>query len=202
LGPRFARARSDLVRLCALAACLLPLAAAAEPRTYHIDPEHFGIAFKVMHIGYHRVPGLFLKGEGSFVFDEEVPALSDLRVTIEAASVFTDHEARDGHLRSGDFLDAEAHPRITFVMTGAEPTGERTGIVRGDLTLRGVTRPVDLDVTWNKSGRYPWGDHYVTGITARTTIRRSDFGSVYALDGDLVGDEVAIEIELEAIREE
>jgi polyisoprenoid-binding protein YceI len=176
--------------------------AKAEPRNYRIDPAHFSVVFNAVHVGYAPTWGMFLKGSGSFTFDEEARTLSDLEVRIDTRSVFSNNEARDEHLRSADFLHAEAHPVATFVMSGAEPTGERTGKVTGDLTLRGVTRKVTLDVTWNKSGDYPFGGTYVTGISARTTLRRSDFGSTYALEGDLVGDEVEILIDLEAIRQQ
>uniref|UniRef100_UPI003BABA295 YceI family protein n=1 Tax=Stappia sp. TaxID=1870903 RepID=UPI003BABA295 len=175
--------------------------ARAEPRDYRIDPAHFSIVFNAVHIGYAPTWGMFLKGAGAFTFDEDARTLSDLKVEIDTRSVFSNNEARDEHLRSDDFLDAGAHPLATFVMTDAEPTGERTGKVTGDLTLRGVTRPVTLDVTWNKSGDYPFGGTYVTGISARATLRRSDFGSTYALEGGLVGDEVEILIDLEAIRQ-
>ena len=173
----------------------------SEPARYVIDKDHFAIAFSVMHISFSRVIGMFLDGSGSFVFDEESKELSDLKVAIQAPSVFSAHDARDGHIKSGDFLDAENHPEITFVMTGAEATGERTGIISGDLTVRGVTKPADVEVTWNRSGKYPWGKNYVIGISARAVVKRSDFGSTYALEGDIVGDEVAITIELEAIRQ-
>lgn len=193
-------------RLVALAVAVIglilpPVVAAAAPERYRIDPEHLSIGFLVGHIGYAEVLGLFLEGEGSFTFDPEARTLSDLRVTIPAVSVFTNHDDRDEHLRGSDFLDAGSHPEITFAGTGAEPTGERTGRVTGDLTLRGVTRPVTLDVTWNKSGPYPFGDNFVIGISARTTIRRSDFGMTYAVDNGWVEDEVDIIIELEAIRQ-
>ncbi|WP_349360158.1 YceI family protein [Stappia sp.] len=184
-----------------VAGLLAAAPALAEPRDYVIDKSHFSIVFNADHIGYAPTWGMFLDGEGSFTFDEETRDLSDLRVTIDPASVFSNDDARDGHLRSKDFLDAEAHPEITFVMTGAEEKTERTGTVTGDLTLRGVTRPVTLDVTWNKSGAYPWGENYVIGISARTTLTRSDFGMTYAVDNGLVGDEVEIRIDLEAIRQ-
>lgn len=187
--------------LAGLSALLVGPAAMAEPARYKLDPDHLNVAFSVSHIGFSRVIGLFLSGSGSFMFDEETRELSDLRVSIDANSVFTNHKARDKHVRSADFLDAEQHGDIEFVMTGAEPTGERTGIVSGDLTIRGVTNPVDLDVTWNKSGTYPWGDNYVLGASARAVIKRSDYGSVYALEGEIVGDEVAITLEIEAIRQ-
>ncbi len=194
-------------RLVALAVAVIglmlgPAGAAAAPERYRIDPEHLSIGFLVGHIGYAEVLGLFLEGEGSFTFDPEAHTLSDLRVSIPAVSVFTNHDDRDEHLRGTDFLDAGSHPEITFVGTGAEPTGERTGRVTGDLTLRGVTRPVTLDVTWNKSGPYPFGDNFVIGISARTTIRRSDFGMTYAVDNGWVEDAVDIIIELEAIRQQ
>ena len=174
----------------------------AEPARYEIDPQHFSIAFSAMHIGYQRQMGMFLEGGGSFLFDEETRELSDLVVTIDATSVFTDHKARDDHLRSGDFLDAAAHPVIRYVMTGAEKTGENTGIIHGDLTVRGVTRPTSVNVTLNKIGAYPWGDNHVIGVSAKATIERSDFGSTYALDGDLVGDTVDLTFEIEAIRQD
>lgn len=175
--------------------------AAAEPQSYILDSSHLTIAFLVSHVGFAKTLGIFKTAEGSFVFDEEEPSVTDIEVTIPAASVFTNNDARDNHLRSADFLAAEQYPKITFEGTSATQTGPRTGTVTGDLTLRGVTKPVTLEVTWNKSDAYPFGDnHYATGISARTTIRRSDFGMTYALAGGLVGDEVEIILEFEAIR--
>jgi len=181
---------------------LTPVGLSAEPARYVIDPEHFSIVFHADHIDYARVWGMFLDAEGSFVFDEEARELSELEVTVEAASVFTNDDSRDGHLRSGDFLDAERNPEITFVMTGAEPTGERTGEITGDLTLRGETHPVTLDVTWNKSEQRPYSDEYVIGISAETTITRSDWGMTYAVANDWVSDDIPLIFELEAIRQD
>ena len=174
----------------------------AAPERYVIDPAHFSIVFSADHIGYADTWGMFLEAEGSFTFDPEARELSDLVVTVDPASVFTNHDGRDGHLRGEDFLHVEAYPEARFVMTGAAPTGERTGTVTGDLTLRGVTRPVTLDVTWNKSGPYPFGDTYAIGISAETTSRRSDFGMTYAVENGWVGDEIPIRIDLEAIRQD
>jgi polyisoprenoid-binding protein YceI len=176
--------------------------AAAAPQRYTLDPSHLTVAFLVMHIGFAKTLGIFKQAEGSFVFDADAPAVSDINVVINAASVFTNHEARDTHLRDADFLDVANHPKITFRGTAAEQTGPRTGRITGDLSLRGVTRPVTLDVIWNKSGTYPFGDqHEAIGISARTTIKRSDFGMTYALTGNLVGDEIEIILEFEAIRQ-
>ena len=189
--------------LAAFAAVVLPAAPAlADPDRWEIDPAHFSIVFNANHIDYGRTWGMFLKGEGSFVFDEDTKELSDLTVTIPADSVFSNDDRRDGHLRSNDFLGAEANPLITFVMTDATPATENTGTITGDLTLRGVTKPVTLDVTLNKIGPYPWGSNYVLGVTATTTIMRSDFGMTYALEGNLVGDDIPLTFEIEAIRVE
>lgn len=193
--------RAAIAGAAGVALLLAAGAGDAAPARYRIDPEHLSIGFRGMHIGYASVIGLFGVGQGSFVFDETTRALSDLRVTIAAGSVHTGHKDRDGHLRSSEFLDAETHPSITFVMREAVPAGERAGKVTGDLTIRGVTRPVTLEVTWNKSGTYPYNDNYVIGISARTSIRRSEFGMTYAVENGWVGDVIPIEIELEAIRE-
>ncbi len=188
---------------CALWAMpLLSAAATAEPARYEIDPEHFSIVFNAEHIGYQHPWGMFLRGSGGFVYDHEAQDLSDLEVTIEAASVFTNDDNRDNHLRSADFLHAKAHPVITFVMREAEPLSDTTGRIIGDLTIRGETRPVTLDVTLNKIGPYPWGDNFVVGISARTSLARQDWGMTYALEDNLVGNDVPIIIELEAIRQD
>lgn len=185
-----------------LAVLMPPFTVAAEPARWEIDPEHFSIMFQAGHIGYQHQMGLFLDGGGSFTYDEATQELSDLVVEIDARSVFTDHEARDNHLRSGDFLAAGDHPMIRFVMTEARPASETTGSITGDLTLRGVTRPVTVDVTLNKIGAYPWGSNYVLGVSAETVIKRSDFGSTYGLEGEMVGDDITLAFEIEAIRQD
>ena len=173
----------------------------AAPARYRLDPKHLSIGFLVRHIGYADVLGQFLKAEGSFLFDEEARTVSEISITIDAASVFSNHQARDEHVRKADFLDVPKFPTITFVGKDALSTGQNTGKVTGDLTIRGVTRPVTLDVALNKTGLYPYVDNYVAGVSARTTIRRSEFGMTYAVDNGWVGDEVEVIIELEAIRE-
>lgn len=187
--------------LVALLVGLVGSPAQAEPRRWRIDPEHFAIAFEAMHIGYSKVLGQFLKAEGHFVFDETTRTLHEAEIRVDAKSVFTNHEARDGHLRAADFLDAEAHPTITFKMTRAIPKDEKTGVVEGELTLRGKTLPLSVEVTLNKIGKYPWGENYVIGVSARTVVKRSLWGSTYAVENGWVADEIPIQIELEAIRE-
>ncbi|MEO9589118.1 MAG: YceI family protein [Marinobacter sp.] len=176
--------------------------AMAEPETYIIDDEHFSMSFEVNHIGYAPVMGMFRDVEGQFDYDEETRQLTSGTLTFKSKSVFTNHDKRDGHLRNDDFLNSGKFPDITFEITGFENTGDNTGIVTGDLTLLGKTRPVDVDVTLNKSAEYPIGhEDYTLGITAETTIKRSNWGMGYGIDQDLVGDEVRLRFGLEAVKE-
>ena len=123
-----------------------------------------------------------------------------MRVVVKTASVFTGVDARDRHLRSGDFLDVERFPEMIFEANGARLDG-RSGRIEGRLTLLGETRPVALDVTWNKSGESPLpGNPYVAGMSARGSFSRSDFGMRYGVADGLVGDAVELLIELEAHR--
>lgn len=185
----------------------LSLPAQAKPEKYAIDPEHFSIAMSVRHIGYFDLIGLFTEGAGSFTFDEVKPAVSDIKVTIKTESFFSGHAKRDAHVRSADFLNAKEFPEMVFVGKRSEKTGVRSGKIHGDLTLRGVTRPLTLDVTWVKSADYPiggglfGGKPYVTGINARGTLKRSDFGMTYAVENGLVGDEVTLILGFEARRQ-
>lgn len=186
--------------LCTTLALGLAHPAQAAPATWTIDPEHTVVAFTIMHAGYAKVLGRFSDIEGSFVYDPETQELGEVTARIGAASVNTDHEKRDEHVRSPDFLDAGGHPMITFTATDSTPTSETTGTVTGDLTIRGVTQPVTLDVTLNKRAVYPCCHGKETlGISATAKILRSDFGSTYALP-EFVGDAVGIILEFEAIR--
>jgi polyisoprenoid-binding protein YceI len=175
----------------------------AEPARFTLDPEHTSITFFTHHLGYSDVAGMFLDARGSFTFDEEARRISDLEVVVDTASVFTDHERRDEHLRSADFLNVAEFPEMTFVMTGAEPLGEGRGRIEGELTLLGATRPMTLEATFNKGARYPFGDeHYAIGVDATGSIRRSEFGMTYGVDNAWVGDEITFVIGFEAIRQE
>ena len=176
-----------------------PLAAA--PATYRIDPEHCSIAFLVDHMGYEKMIGMFTDVSGEFVYDEAKQHLASGHVEIQSASVDTHHRPRDGHLRSGDFLDSERHPLIRFVAREYRP-GAADGVLRGDLTLLGQTRPVELSVRLNRAAKYPFGHgRHTLGISARGSIRRSEFGMTYGVANDMVGDEVELLIEFEAWQE-
>ncbi len=190
--------------LLVLGATTLAPRALAAPAQYKIDPAHFSVGFLVHHIGYADTLGMFLEGEGSFTFDEAAPAVSDIEVTIEADSLFTNHDRRDKHVKGSDFLNVEDHPQIRFVGREARPTGDKTGEIDGDLTILGVTQPVSLQVTLNKIGEYPFGNPlpYVVGVSVRGTVKRSAFGMGYAVDNGWVGDDIEIIIEFEAIRQD
>jgi len=188
----------------AVAAALLWIAgnAGAAPADYVIDPEHVTVAFLVPHIGYAKVLGQFREVEGKFSFDEETAQLTGVEVTVAAGSVFTNHDERDEHLRSDDFLNARRFPTLRFTATGARAVGEREFAVDGELELLGVRRPLTLTATWNKSDKYPIGRNaYVMGISARGTVKRSEFGMSYGVDNGWVGDAVEILIEFEARRQ-
>jgi polyisoprenoid-binding protein YceI len=175
--------------------------AAAEPAEFVLDREHTSITFFASHLGYADLAGMFLEASGRFRYDEATRELSDLRVVVETASVFTNHARRDEHLRSADFLNVAEFPQMVFTGTGAEPQGERSGRISGELTLLGVTRPLTLEVWLNKAGRYPFLDeHYAIGIDARGTLARSAFGMTYG--EQWVGDEIRLVIGFEAIRQE
>jgi len=195
---------SRTLLLPVLVACLCAASASAEPREYLIDPDHFGISFRVRHIGYADTLGMFLRASGRFVYDESTRMLHSARVVVDTASVFSNHDKRDEHLRKADFLDVQSYPEAVFEATGFEAAGEDAGRLRGTLTLLGQTRPVELAVTLNKSAVYPFPPgvaRYTLGLSASTTLRRSDWGMDYAVADGLVGDEVHVSFELEANRQ-
>ena len=143
---------------------------------------------------------MFLEGKGDFSYDAETGEVSDLRIVIAADSVFTNHDRRDRHLRGSDFLNAGEFPEIVFTGLRTEKTGEKTGLIHGELELLGVRRPLTVDVTLNKAAEYPFGHRKFTlGLSARTSFRRSAFGMTYAVEGDLVGDTVDMIFEFEAL---
>jgi polyisoprenoid-binding protein YceI len=172
--------------------------------TYQIDPAHSSAQFTVRHMMITNVHGGFKKVSGSVVYDAENPANSSVNAEIDAASINTNEEQRDTHLRSGDFLDVDNFPTITFRSTNVAKSGDDEFKVTGDLTIHGVTRPVVLNVEGPApEGKDPWGNTR-TGATATTKIKRSDFGLTWnaALEtgGILVGDDLKIELDLSLIK--
>lgn len=168
------------------------------PGTYVIDPAHSEVGFSVRHMMISKVKGAFHVIEGTIVAPEN-PLETTVTAKADVASINTKDEGRDQHLRSADFFDAENHPTIEFVSTGVR---EQNGdfFVDGDLTIRGVTKPVTFEVEFGGFGSDPWGN-YKAGATATATINREDFGLTWnaALEtgGVLVGKDVTITLDLQ-----
>lgn len=174
------------------------------PGTWAIDPSHTTISFAARHLMAARVRGSFKTFNGRIVVGD-TPETSTTEVTIDASSIDTGVEDRDNHLRSGDFLDVENHPDLTFESTKVVSTGEQTMTIEGDLTIRGVTHPVSLAATFFGVTTDPWGNDKAM-FSATTSIDREVWGLTWnqALEtgGWLVGKKVEIEIELQAMRVE
>ncbi len=167
--------------------------------TFKIDPAHTNTVFLVKHFGYSNVVGRFNDLSGSFVFDQENVANSTVELVIKASSVDTNHQKRDDHLRSPDFLNVEEFPEITFKSTKVEKTGENTGKIIGDLTILGQTKPATLDVTFNTMKPHPipfYKGVIVAGFSARAKVNRIDYGMTYGQGG--IGDVLDLIIEVEA----
>jgi polyisoprenoid-binding protein YceI len=171
---------------------------------WNFDPVHSSVEFRVKHMMVTTVKGRFTDVRGRAVGEVDDPLAVEVDVEIDAASIDTRNEQRDAHLRSADFLDAENYPAITFKSSRIEEKGEDRYSIAGDLTIRGTTREVVLDATVNGHGRTPFGTE-VIGVSAETRINRKDFGLNWnvALEtgGWLVGDEVKVEIEVEAVKQ-
>lgn len=171
-----------------------------EAGTFAIDETHVHAAFRVSHLGFSETIGNFDEVSGSFTLDPADPSASSVSVTIATASIDTAHEERDAHLRGEDFFKVEKFPEMTFVSTAVEPTGDTTANVTGDLTMLGVTKPVTLDVTFNKAGPHPFNGKYVAGFSATGTLDRTEWGMEYGAPA--IGTEVTLMIEAEGIRAE
>lgn len=186
--------------LSTLAICGFAAPANAEIEKYTFDKAHTQILFFVNHLGFSNSQGEFHDYDGYFLFDRDTPANSQIDVTIKTASIDMDDEKWDDHMKNEDFFNVETFPDMSFKSTSIEITGENTADITGDLTLLGVTKPVTLSVTHNKSGKHPFGDKYVAGFSGTATIKRSEFGMNYGLP--MVSDDVEIRLEVEGVREE
>ena len=171
--------------------------------TYAIDPSHSRIGFVARHAMVTKVRGSFNEFDGSGFFDADNPANSHLELTIAAASIDTRNADRDAHLRSNDFFDMEQHPEITFTSTSVEQTDDDTFRVNGDLTIKGVTKPVTVNFEYSGTAVDPFGNQRI-GLDGSTTVNRKDWGVNWnaALDagGVLVSEKVTLEFEVSAIR--
>jgi polyisoprenoid-binding protein YceI len=184
--------------------------------TWLFEPGHTAAMFRARHMMVTYVRGHFKNVSGSLVFDPENPAQSSADVTIDAAAIWTGQPQRDAHLRSADFLDVENHPRITFKGNQVEVAGARDYTLRGALMIRGVSREVELNVSYLGEWLTPWweeeggkwvdkGPRVRAGFVAKTRINRHDFGvswnDVVDRGGVVVGNTIDITIDAEAILE-
>lgn len=197
--------RLPLASLSMLSLMTLASGASAEPVTFRIDPSHSDASFTIRHF-FSKVPGRFRELEGTVLYDEKNVAASSVDVTIKTASIFTNNDRRDADLRSANFFHVDSFPTITFKSTKVTPAGQGKLTVEGNLTMRGVTRPVTLDVTSLGTGEVTTSGRTSVraGWEATTKLDRKDFGIVWnqVVDqgGMMLGDEVAIQIGIEAIK--
>jgi polyisoprenoid-binding protein YceI len=170
---------------------------------YEIDPAHSSVHFSIRHLMITNVRGVFPTVKGTILYDRENPGESSVEATIDASSISTQEPQRDAHLKSPDFLDVEKYPAITFKSRRIQTDGDEPRII-GDLTIHGVTKEVVLKVEGpTPEARDPWGSVRI-GASASTKIKRSEFGLTWnaALEtgGFMVGDDLKIELEIQAIK--
>ncbi|MDX1454597.1 MAG: YceI family protein [Gammaproteobacteria bacterium] len=155
-------------------------AAVADDHAYKIDKGHTFITFEISHIGFAFLPGSFNEFDGELVYDAANPADASTRFTIQVESIDTEHAERDKHLRGEDFFDVAEYPTATFVSTAYEPTGDNTAKLTGDLTLKGVTRSIVLDVVMKNAAKDPWGNDRIA-FEATGEVTLADFNIDYDL---------------------
>ncbi|MER3403528.1 MAG: polyisoprenoid-binding protein [Armatimonadota bacterium] len=190
------RALSALAML-ALLGSSLPLQ--AQGVTYRIDPVHSTVLFRVKHMNTAFVYGRFNSFMGTIVVNERNLAQSSVVLEIDLNSVDTGNSQRDDHLRGPDFFNTRQFPKATFRSTRVRKLNDTTIEVQGNLTLRGVTKPLTLRVTFTGKGRNPRGQEII-GFETTFTLKRSEFGVNYGLNGGL-SDEVRLTVSVEAIRQ-
>jgi len=167
--------------------------------TWTIDPIHSDVSFIVRHLGVSKVRGQFNVFSGEIVTAEN-PLDSKVTVSIDADSFHTRVEMRDNHVKGEEFLHVEEHPKLTFTSTGVRQDGEEF-LLDGDLTIRGVTKPVTLNLEVNGFGQTPDGKPLL-GISASTEINRRDFEVHGGPSGAMVSDKIQVLLEIEATRDE
>lgn len=194
MNPRFRT-------LAFLLATTLPVLAAD---TYKIDPSHSEVGFKVRHF-LSKTPGRFAKFQGTIQIDEKDITRSSVEVSIDTASVNTDNDSRDKHLRSADFFDAEKFPAMTFRSTSVREVAKGKLEVTGDLTLRGVTKRITFPITNVGVINSPFGDVRAGFIDGTLKINRKDFGvswnKVLDTGGTMLSDDVDISLNIEAVKQ-
>jgi len=196
----FRQAKPTLIALLAILSIGFTSQSQATPETYIFDIKgaHAFIQFKIPHLGYSMLLGEFTKFDGTFTVDPDAPKNAKVQVTIDPASLESNHGERDKHLRGEDFLNVKKYPKAGFVSTKVEVTGEKTAKVHGDFTLKGVTKPIVLEMTQLGAGDDPWGG-FRRGFEGTTTLKLADFGIDYDLGP--ASKEVEIYMSIEGVRQ-
>ncbi len=174
-------------------------------QTYSVDPSHSQVAFKVRHLGFSKVRGRFHTFEGTVRMAPGQLDTLEAEATVQVATIGTGDEKRDGHLRSGDFFAAEEFPTMTFKSDGVSEVSGNRAKLAGELTIHGTTKRVVLDVAYLGEATDPWGGSRIA-LEATGTIDRTEFGLTWnqalEMGGLLVGNEVELELEIEAVQQD
>ena len=183
-------------------ALLLPALAAAEVAVYKVDAGHSGVNFTIRHF-VTNTPGRFKDFDGTIKYDKQSPAASSVEFTIKTPSIDTDNDDRDNHLRGGDFFEVEKFPTMTFVSKKVAAKDADTLEVTGDLTIKGVTKPITIPVDVLGTAKTPNGEK--AGFETSFTVNRKDYGINWnrVMDsGAVLGDDVKVTISIEANRQQ
>jgi polyisoprenoid-binding protein YceI len=182
----------------ALLLCATVHSAASE---YEIDTKggHASINFRIPHLGFSWLVGRFDNFSGTFSYDEKNPAASKIFVEIDTASLNSNHAERDKHLRAADFLDVTRFPKATFVSKSVTPSGDGKATIEGEVTLRGVTKPVTIEAEVVGGGKDPWGG-YRQGFSGRSKLTLADFGIVRELGP--AAKAVELDLHIEGVRKQ
>ena len=171
------------------------------PGVWNVDPVHSSIGFAARHLMISKVRGTFGTFTGTLTIAED-PLQSKVEATVEVASITTGDDSRDTHLKSADFFDVEKFPTMTLVSTGIEPKGSDY-VLHADLTIKGVTKPVDFDLEFDGVSKDPWGGTRA-GFAAEVEVNRKDWGLewnvVMETGGVMLGEKVKIQLEVQAVK--
>ena len=187
-----------ILSLTLTTALLVPGVAAAERYVIDTKGAHAFVQFRIKHLGYSWLYGRFDDFSGSFTYDESAPNDSKVEVVVQTASLDSNHAERDKHLRGEDFLEVDKYPQAAFRSTSYKETGFNTAVLEGELTLKGVTRPIRIEVDRIGNGPDPWGG-YRRGFEGSTRFALSDFGIDYNLGP--ASREVEMILSIEGVRQ-
>jgi polyisoprenoid-binding protein YceI len=167
-----------------------------EAGTWKVDTAHTQLGFAVRHLGISTVRGIFRTFDGSVVVDEST---AQIEVSAELASVDSGNQGRDEHLQGDHFFDTANHPQLMFRATSIELANENSGVINGDLTIRGITKPVTLNAVFNGTGTFPVDNSLHAGFEASGSFNRTDFGVNFGVP--MVSDEVQLDLQVQLIRQ-